>query len=154
MTFRKLALFVLGLILFFCATTSSWAQSSGSIEGVVKDPSGAILANATVEISNAVSGYHRETTTGIGGDFRFTNLPFNPYHLVVTAKGFSTIVQDVDVRSTVPNTLDISLKLGTASENITVEATGADLLETESTPHTDVDREIFDKLPLESASSS
>ncbi len=154
MTFRKLARFVLGLILFFCATTSSWAQSSGSIEGVVKDPSGAILANATVEISNAVSGYHRETTTGINGDFRFTNLPLNPYHLVVSAKGFASFVQDVDVRSTVPNTLDISLKLGTASENITVEATGADLLETESTPHTDVDREIFDKLPLESASSS
>src|SRR5258705_2685059 len=153
MTFRKLALFVLGLILFFCAT-SSWAQSSGSIEGVVKDPSGAILANATVEISNAVSGYHRQTMTGINGDFRFTNLPLNPYHLVVSAKGFASFVQDVDVRSTVPNTLDISLKLGTASENITVEATGADLLETESTPHTDEDRDILDKLPLESASSS
>ena len=153
MSFRKLALFGLGLIVFFCAT-SSWAQSSGSIEGVVKDPSGGVLANATVDISNAVSGYHRETMTGTNGDFRFTNLPFNPYHLVVTAKGFSSFVQDVDVRSSVPNTLDIGLKLGSASESITVEATGADLLETESTPHTDVDREIFDKLPLESASSS
>ena len=50
--------------------------------------------------------------------------------------------------------LDIGLKLGTASENITVEATGADLVETEPTPHTDVDRDLFDKLPLESASSS
>src|SRR3984893_1417888 len=153
MTFRKLALFVLGLILFLCAT-SSWAQSGGSIEGVVKDSSGGVLSNATIEISNAVSGYHRETTTGIGGDFRFTNLPFNPYHLVVTAKRFSSFVQDVDVRSTVPNTLEVNLKLGTTSENITVEATGADLLETESTPHTDVDRDLFDKLPLESQSSS
>ena len=153
MSFRKLALFAFGLILFFCAA-SSWAQSGGSIEGVVKDPSGAIMPNATVEISNAVSGYHRETTTGINGDFRFTNLPFNPYHLVVTTKGFSSFVQDVDVRSTVPNALDIILKLGAASENITVEATGADLLETESTPHTDVDRDLFDKLPLESQSSS
>jgi hypothetical protein len=153
MSFRKLAVVVFGLILFSCATPS-WAQSSGSIEGVVKDPSGAILANATVEISNAVSGYHREATTGIGGDFRFTNLPFNPYHLVANAKGFSSFVQDVDVRSTVPNTLEISLKLGTTSENITVEATAADLLETESTPHTDVDRDVFDKLPLESQSSS
>jgi hypothetical protein len=153
MSFRKLAVVVFGLILFLCVTPS-WAQSSGSIEGVVKDPSGAILANATVEISNAVSGYHREATTGIAGDFRFTNLPFNPYHLVANAKGFSSFVQDVDVRSTVPSTLEISLKLGTTSENITVEATAADLLETESTPHTDVDRDVFDKLPLESQSSS
>jgi hypothetical protein len=95
-----------------------------------------------------------ETTTGIAGDFRFTNLPFNTYHLTVNTPGFSNYAQDVDVRSSVPAAIDISLKVGTTSENITVEATGADLVETESTPHTDVDRELFDKLPLESASSS
>src|SRR3977135_1154498 len=153
MNFRKITLFVFVVSLFLCAT-SSWAQSSGSIEGVVKDSSGGVLSNATVEISNPVTGFHRETTTGSGGDFRITNLPFNPYRVTVTAKGFSNYSQDVDVRSAVPTNLDISMKLGTTSENITVEATGAELLETESTPHTDVDREIFDKLPLESASSS
>jgi hypothetical protein len=153
MNSRKISLSVLGLILFFCAAPG-WAQSSGSIEGVVKDASGGVLSNATVEISNPVTGFHRETATAGGGDFRFTNVPFNPYRLAVTAKGFSLYTQDVDVRSTVPTTLEISLKLGTTTENITVEATGAELLETESTPHTDVDRELFDKLPLESASSS
>src|ERR1700674_3019398 len=153
MNFRKITLFVFVLSLFLCAT-SSWAQSSGSIEGVVKDASGGVLSNAAVEISNPVSGYRRETTTGGAGDFHFTNLPFNPYHLVVAAKGFSSYTQDVDVRSAVPATVEISLRLGTTSENITVEATGADLLETESTPHTDVDRDLFDKLPLESQSSS
>src|ERR1700731_1195957 len=153
MNVRKFMFLVFGLVSFFCAT-SSWAQSSGSIEGIVKDPSGGVLTNASVEISNPVSGYHRETTTGGGGDFRFTNLPFNPYHLVVNAKGFSLYTQDVDVRSTVPTTLGVNLKLGSAADNITVEATGADLVETESTPHTDVDRDLFDKLPLESASSS
>ena len=81
-------------------------------------------------------------------------MPFNTYHLVVKAPGFSSYTQDVDVRSSVPATVEISLKVGTTSENITVEASGADLVETESTPHTDVDRELFDKLPLESASSS
>src|SRR5258706_1562034 len=153
MNFRKITLAVFVLSLFLCAT-SSWAQSSGSIEGVVKDASGGVLSNATVEISNPVTGFHRETATGSGGDFRITNLPFNPYRVAVTAKGFSTYTHDVDVRSAVPTTLEISLKLGTTSENITVEATGAELLETESTPHTDVDRELFDKLPLESQSSS
>ena len=153
MNFRKITLSVFVLSLFLCAT-SSWAQSSGSIEGVVKDASGGVLSNATVEISNPVTSLRRQTATGNGGDFRVTNLPFNPYRVTVTAKGFSNYSQDVDVRSAVPTNLDISMKLGTTSENITVEATGAELLETESTPHTDVDREIFDKLPLESASSS
>jgi hypothetical protein len=154
MNFRiKFTFLVFSFILLF-GVTSGWAQSSGTVEGVVKDSSGGVLANSTVTISDPVSGYRRETTTGTNGDFRFTNIPFNPYHLVVTAKGFSFFQQDVDVRSTVPVSVDISLKLGSASETITVEATGGDLVETESTPHTDMDREIFDKLPLESRSSS
>jgi hypothetical protein len=145
--------FMLGLSLFFCAI-SSRAQSSGTIEGVVKDPSGAAVPNARVEISYPVSGYHREVLTDIEGNFRFTNIPFNPYHLVVTATGFNAFTQDVDVRSTVASSLQINLTLGSTSSTVTVEATGADLVETESTPHTDIDRDLFDKLPLESASSS
>jgi hypothetical protein len=128
--------------------------NSGSIEGVVKDPSGGVVAGATVEISYPVSGFHRETTTGSDGDFRFTNVPFNPYHLAVTAPGFASYSQDVEVRSTVPTAVQIGLKLGTAETSITVESNGADLVETESTFHTDVDKEMIDRLPLESASSS
>jgi hypothetical protein len=154
MNFRnRLTYFVFGLILFFCVS-SGWAQSSGSIQGVVKDASGGVLQGAKVEISNPASGYHRETATGAVGDFSFTNIPFNSYHLGVSIKGFAPYAQDVDVRSTVPTTLDISLLLGTTSENITVEATAGDLVETESTYHTDVDRGLFERLPLESSSSS
>ena len=60
----------------------------------------------------------------------------------------------MDVRSTVPTTLQINVKVGTAVTSITVEASGGDLVETESTFHTDVDQKIIDRLPLESASSS
>src|SRR5438876_4405839 len=128
--------------------------NSGSIDGVVKDASGGVLAGAKVEVSNPVSGFRRETTTGADGSFRFTNVPFNPYHLVASAAQFESYTQDVDVRSTVPTTLQISLKVGTASTSITVEANGADLVENDSTPHTDIDRGLFEKLPLESPSSS
>jgi hypothetical protein len=72
----------------------------------------------------------------------------------VTGKGFSPYAQDVDVRSTVPVSLSIMLKVGASAESVTVEANGADLLENTSTFHTDVDRALFDKLPLESQSSS
>jgi len=81
-------------------------------------------------------------------------VPFNTYHTVVTAAGFASFAQDVDVRSTVPTSVQIALKVGTAATTITVESNGADLVETESTFHTDVDRGLFDRLPLESASSS
>jgi hypothetical protein len=155
MRFRKFVFFIMSFSFLFCAmSVRAQMGNSGSIDGVVKDSSGGIVAGATVEISYAVSGYQRQATTGSDGTFRFTNVPFNTYHLVVTTPGFAPYTQDVDVRSTVPTSIQIGLKLGTAATSITVEANGADLVETESTFHTDVDRGLFDRLPLESASSS
>ena len=72
----------------------------------------------------------------------------------MTAPGFANFTQDVDVRSTVPITLDIGLKLGAATTNVTVTENAADLLEVTPTEHTDVDRGLFEDLPLESQSSS
>jgi hypothetical protein len=138
------------------AAAPAFAQlgNSGSIEGVVKDPSGSSIAGATVEISYPISGFQRNVTTGTDGGFRFTNVPFNPYHMVVSAPGFSSFTQDVEVRSTVPMAVQIGLKLGTANTSVIVEANGGDLVENESTFHTDVDQAIIDRLPLESSSSS
>jgi hypothetical protein len=146
---------ILAMVLLFSAAASS-AQlgNSGSIEGVVKDPSGGVVGRARVEISFPVTGYQRETTTGSDGTFRFANVPFNPYHLTVTADKFAAYSQDVDVRSTVPASVEISLKIGTATTSVTVEANAGDLVEKDPSFHTDVDTSLTDRLPLESQSSS
>jgi hypothetical protein len=145
----------LGLALVFgAAPLEAQMGNSGSIEGVVRDPSGSSVPGARVEITNPVSGFHREATTDTDGAFRFTNVPFNPYHLQVSATGFNSLSQDVEVRSTVPTSVQVSLKIGAAETSVTVEATGPDLIENESTFHTDIDQGIIDRLPLESASSS
>src|SRR6202166_195618 len=155
MRFRWVSILALSLSILFCATRMvAQTGNSGSIEGTIKDPSGASIANATVEVSNPVSGLKRSAVTGPDGNFRFTNLPFNPYHMVVTADGFESFTRDVDVRSTVPTTAPVTLKIGVAATSVTVEANGGDLVETESAFHTDVDQALIDKLPLESASSS
>lgn len=132
------------------------AQSTGNsmVSGTVVDPSGAVVIGATVEMRNPVSGFSRATATDVLGKFSIANVPFNPYHLTVTKKGFAPYAQDVDVRSVVPTNLNINLTVTGSSETVTVEATGEDLLENTSTFHTDVDRDLFDKIPLESASSS
>jgi hypothetical protein len=144
---------ILGLSLLFAAMPGRAQGNAGSIEGVVKDPSGSSVPGASVEISNPVSGFSRQATTGTDGSFRFTNVPFNPYHLAVTAPGFGSYTQDVDVRSTVPTSVQIGLKVGAATDTVRVEANGGDLVETESTFHTDVDQAITDRLPLQSVSS-
>jgi hypothetical protein len=129
------------------------AQSnSGILSGVVTDPSGAVLPGATVSIQNPVSQYSRTATTDAAGRFQFPNLPFNPYHLTVAVSGFSSFVQDVDVHSIVPINLNVALKVSSASSTVTVE--GEDLIENDPTFHTDIDRGLSQKLPLESQSSS
>ncbi len=142
------------VLLLMVVSTSAQIGNSGSIEGVVRDPSGGAVAGATVEISYGVSGFVRSVTTGADGTFRFTNVPFNPYHMTVTAKGFAPYVQDVDVRSAVATNVQATLKLGTEATTVNVTENGGDLLENEPTFHTDVDREMFKNVPLESASSS
>ena len=117
---------------------SAKAQSGGSaasISGTVLDPSGAVVPNATVEIHNAVSAYDRTTTTDSEGKFSFPNVPFNPYHMTVTATGFGQYAQDVEIRSAVPVNVKINLAVASSSDTVTVEA-GADLVENDlDIPH-------------------
>ena len=154
--FRNLITLSVFLFLIYAAPLihAQGVGNSASITGTVLDPAGAVIPKATVELHNVVSGLSRTTTTDTMGNFSFVNVPYNPYHMTVDAAGFSPYAQDVDVRSSVTVMVKINLALAGQVSNVTVEASGGDLIETESTAHTDVDRDLFDKLPLESASSS
>jgi hypothetical protein len=158
LAFYKKALFAAFLfILSASLVPGAGAQSGGSstsLTGTVVDPTGAVVANATVEIRNPVSGFSRGAITDNAGKFSIPNIPFNPYHLVVSGQGFAAYAQDVDIRSVVPVNVNITLQVKGSTETVTVEGAGADLLENTSTFHTDVDRDLFDKMPLESRSSS
>src|SRR5712671_3111044 len=151
---RGYGFLILSLSLLLFAANGRAQGNSGSIDGVVKDQSGASVPGARVEINNPVSHFQRETTTDSDGTFHFTNVPFNGYHLTVTAANFNSISRDVDVRSTVPVNIPFSLQVGSAASTTVTVIGGSDLVENESTFHTDVDRGLFDKLPLESQSSS
>jgi len=138
-------------------TTAAFSQSTGnagSITGTVTDATGAVVPTATVTIGNPISAYTRTVTSDDAGRFNFPNVPLNPYHLTVAIAGFANFSQDVEVRSSVPVGVKVVLKIGASSENITVEGDGGALVENSSTFHTDVDRKLFDTLPLESTSSA
>ena len=147
-------IFLLLFASLFAATIALAQGTSGSISGTVTDPSGAIISGATVQILNPVSGYTRIAKTDASGQYRFFNVPFNPYRLTVTDKGFAASSQTIDVNSVVPVASTIKLNLEGSSTTVDVVDNGSDLVETDSTFHTDIDRSTIDKLPLESASSS
>lgn len=146
--------FVVFVMFFFVSSAGLWAQSGngGTITGIVTDSTGAIISGATVSIQNPVSGYAQTATTDSAGHYQFTNLPFNPYHMVASQAGFASTSRDVDVRSSVPVSVKTILTIGSTSTEITVS--GGDLVESDSSFHTDLDRKLFNKLPLESQSSS
>ncbi len=145
-----------GLVLWCSFTVLIYAQgtsNAGAVRGSVVDPSGAAVANATVQIQNPVSQYSRSVQSDDHGNFEFDNVPYNNYHATAAAAGFQTAEQDINVRSSVPMDLKMNLQVGTAKTEVTV-TDAQDLVENDPVNHTDVDRALFEKLPLESPTSS
>ncbi len=106
------AAFLLTIFLALSLGAHAQSGSSTSITGTVVDPSGAVVTEATIEVRNPVSGFSRTAVSDAAGKFVIPNVPFNPYHVTVTGKGFAPYAGDVDVRSTVPVSLSVALKVG------------------------------------------
>ena len=143
------------LLVLSCLSGSVFGQSMGSagtIRGKITDPSGAVLADATVSLSNDLTLYRREVKTSGSGEFQFANIPPNVYHLNISAPGFEHYHQDLTIRSAVPVNLEINMALAAQRQTVTVSSEAA-LLETTPSAHADVGREVFSKLPATSIAS-
>ena len=110
----------------------AWGQagvSTGTIVGQVLDPSGASVAGATVTLTDKGTGATRTSTTGDTGRYVFTEIPLGNYDITVTKEGFSQAKianQEVQVGESL--TVNVSLKVGSASTTIEVTASaGAEL---------------------------
>src|SRR5436309_11780061 len=143
---------VLCLGLFALPAIGQGLGGAGTVQGIVKDPTGGVMQAVQVKIANPVSGFTRTAATDAAGRYVFNNLPPNPYHVSVDAQGFQSLERDVDVRSAVPITLDLTLALAGAAESVQVVGPSQDLLERSPTAHTDVDQSLIAKLPIETSS--
>jgi hypothetical protein len=148
-----------GLVLYagmvFAVSSNASAQGlggAGTVQGIVKDPTGGVMQAVEVKISNMVSGFSRTTTTDASGHYVFSNLAPNRYHLSVEAEGFQPLERDVDVRSGVPIALDLTLALAAATSSVQVVGHAEDLLERDPTAHTDIDQSLIERLPIETSS--
>jgi hypothetical protein len=139
---------VIALILTSSLVAFTQGLGSGTVEGVVVDPNSAVVPNASVTISNPVSGYTRSTVTNQDGTFRFDNVPPNNYQVSVSATGFTPLAQNISVRTSVPISLKLALTVGAAAESVTVTGATADVLENIPTAHVDVDKSLIDRLPV------
>jgi hypothetical protein len=118
---RRPILFVIVALLI--SVFSAGAQVlPGSMLGVVRDESGAVLPGATVTLSSpALPGGPVTAVTGAQGEYRFTGLPPGTYAIQITLPSFSTYAE-TDLRVTVGGTTERNVRLPLASlkENVTV----------------------------------
>lgn len=109
------------LLVLFTAVGHARAAVGGSISGTVKDPSGAVIPNATVTVTNTAQGTQTKTTSDSKGFFSFPSLPVGTYSLTAEAGGFSLekktgLVIDQDSALQV----DLTLQMAENQEQITV----------------------------------
>jgi hypothetical protein len=140
-------------LLFFAillfAVVPLFAQESGTLAGLVTDPSGAGVANAPIVVTNTTTGQIRQTQANERGEYIIPGLPAGPYTLRVEATGFQRLERGgITVSSASTISVNLSLVVGATSETITVTE-AASLLQSQSgTVSSLVDSKQMIALPL------
>jgi hypothetical protein len=125
--------FLLLLIVHLMATVAARAQVGGKITGSVKDPSGSVVAGATVVLTNTQTGVKVTNTTAEDGAFTFPVLGVGQYQLEVTDNGFQAYRQSglvIDIGSSL--VVDVTLQLEQQNQSVVVTEGGAQVETTDT----------------------
>lgn len=125
--------FVVSVLLVLLAATAAWASITGSISGLVTDPSGGVVAGAHIVAIETQTGIRTETITDPKGFYSFPTLAIGNYDIEVHAPGFSVFKQTgivIDANSAIK--VDVALQIGAAAETVEVHS-DAVRVETQST---------------------
>jgi hypothetical protein len=98
-----------------------WGQATTSLRGVITDPSGAAIPNATVHLVNADTGFGRTVTTDAQGNYVFNAVLPGNYSLDIGASGFAKYQQKgIQLLVNLPATINVKLKIGATTQTVTV----------------------------------
>ncbi len=115
--------FFLVLILVLCLAGLALAQSdTARLIGTITDPTGAVVTNATVTVTETGTGRVVTAKTGAAGEYAVNALPIGKYHVEVAQQGFKTAHADFSLD--VSQVLEINLKLETGAASAVVDVTG------------------------------
>ena len=144
---------LIGILMFSLLTTlagTGWAQvSTASLNGTVQDKTGAVVPGAKIEAVQTETNLTTETVSGQDGSFRISSIPVGPYVIRVTKDGFEAYKQE-GIVLTVGQvaTLQITLTVGAATQNVVVTAEAPAVESTESTIQSVVEEKVVSELPL------
>src|SRR5215472_13254612 len=125
------------------------AQTAAEITGVVTDPSGAAVPNASVTATNSATNVARPTTTNSAGIYNFPDLTPGTYQVQVAAAGFETVVKtNIELQVQQVARVDFALAVGQATQTLTVTADAALLSTEDATVGTVIEQRRITELPL------
>lgn len=120
-------------VAFVVCGPAAWAQYRGSIQGTVADPQGGVIPGAKLTLTNTQTNETQVRTTNGSGVYTFNALPPGRFKLVVEKDGFqSKTLDNVQIIPEQPNSLNVQLEIGAAAQTVTVDASRAPLLDTET----------------------
>src|SRR5580704_8826845 len=133
-----------------CLGLASFAYGQDAqIQGRVSDPSGALIAKATVRVVDQQTGIERKTETNGSGQFTLPGLTPSLYQIFVQAAGFSTAGSSaITLNVGQIAVLDFTLHVGSGSEVVNVSASELGLNTTDGSVSTVIDRQFVENLPL------
>src|SRR5215469_5623152 len=117
-------------LLLCCAALPVWAQtgSQGTVVGLVTDQSGAVVPDVNVTITDQGTKAVRTTTTNTAGRYTFVNVQPGKYDVSFTKAGFAKVTVPNDVVEVGEvSTNNVTMKVGTESQTVEVEASGVEL---------------------------
>jgi len=115
----------------FCFAVTAYPQGTnlGTIRGTVTDPNGAVVANASVQVTDQTTGLSRDLTTDSEGNFEAAALKPGTYKVTVAAIGFKTAVVDAIVKGADVVRADVKTEVGQQSENVLITGGEAGLIQ-------------------------
>ncbi len=141
--------FVLGFTVVAFPSSAFCQETTGNLQGTVKDPSGAVVPRATVTVTTPTLVGAKVTESDASGYYHFTNLPPGSYSIKVEAQGFETLKRDglvIEVGH-LP-TVDLTMKVGSVSTVVEVNENEAPMIdETTTTTLTNIPQEALLNLP-------
>jgi hypothetical protein len=121
------------MLLLLLFATSVQAQFRTSIQGVVTDPTGALVPGATLTLTNMATNEKIVRTSNEAGIFNFNALPADHFELIAEKEGFKKkVLSDLQLIPEQPNALTVQLEIGAAAETVTVNASLAPALDTQT----------------------
>src|SRR6202011_4966415 len=123
-------------------------ETTGGLQGAVKDPSGASVPGAKVVVTGSGLVGDKQAQTDSAGYYRFANLPPGTYVITVTAKGFRAVRREGVVLEVghLP-TIDFTLEVGSAAETIEVSAAAPVIDVTTTQNLTNVTEDVLQQVP-------